>query len=169
MPSASPPFQGLATSERVKPLTGRQRLSGKSSNFGSGDPPPNATPPRLATGTAQMDKRSGQVARYHADAIAATVEGRGGKCSERRTMRGDVALAYNAAARDERDRAPRSCCFSKASKTANGAETLLCTQQEAARVLGCAYRTACSGDRSATGFEVLRQKVDSKHNNQDMR
>jgi hypothetical protein len=87
MPSASPPFQGLATSERVKPLAGRQRLSGKSSNLGVAIRLPTQTRPGWRPGRRKWISD----ARYHADAIAATVEGRGGKCGERRTMRGDVA------------------------------------------------------------------------------
>jgi hypothetical protein len=71
------------------------------------DPPPNETPPRLVTGTARFDRciddqinaRPG----YHAGMVVATVAGRG-KGSEGRTMRGDVALAYNAGARDKPNR-----------------------------------------------------------------
>src|SRR4029079_16291073 len=83
-----------------------------------GDPRPIKRPPRNGgTGAAANGKvvRTGPA--YHANTIAASGEARGKGGTEGRSMRGEVALAYNAARRDEYGSA--GLRFSMAGKLAN--------------------------------------------------
>jgi hypothetical protein len=79
------------------------------------------TAPEASRGGNLRNTESDAIVRiaYHSHGVAATVETRG-RSGEGRTMHDDVRLAYNAAARDKRDRNRTGApIFSKAGKTAN--------------------------------------------------